>query len=251
MDMNLIEIWSNMNTLVRTVVALLTLEALGCITVVIDRSIMLWMSRRRSKHFAREAGRLLSAGEYVEALEVAKKHQGSHLASFIETGVSVFLDKRDMGLGREKAAVFANRALERKGENLSESLNRGMNVLASTGSTAPFIGLLGTVLGILNAFHLMAEGGSGGIATIGASIGEALVVTGYGLMVAIPAVLLFNFLSARIAKYEAGLANAGSELVDQLEAGGGFDSHALSAGDEPAQALNEVSSRAASEPVAC
>ena len=252
MDMNLIEIWSNMNNLVRSVVLVLTVEALACITVVIDRMIMLWVSRRRSRHFAREAGRVLASGEYSQALGIAKNHEGSHLASFIETGVSVFLDKREAGLGRERAAVFANRALERKGENLSESLNRGMNVLASTGSTAPFIGLLGTVLGILNAFHSMAQGGSGGIATIGASIGEALVVTGYGLMVAIPAVLIFNFLSARIAKYEAGLANAGSELVDQLEAGGGFESRQTSSSGEEEAPMSEPSSaRVASEPVAC
>jgi biopolymer transport protein ExbB/TolQ len=94
-----------------------------------------------------------------------------------------------------------------------------MNVLASTGSTAPFVGLLGTVLGILNAFKLISQDGGGGIGTIGAAIGEALIVTGYGLAVAIPTVLPFNYLSARIAKNEAGLANAGSELIDQLEAG--------------------------------
>ncbi len=245
MDMNLVDIWANMNGLVRAVVCLLTIEALACITVTVDRTIMLWMSRRRSKHFARAAGHLLAKGEYADALEIAEQHEGSHLASFIQTGVSVFLDKRDMGLGRERAAVFANRALERKGENLSESLNRGMNVLASTGSTAPFIGLLGTVLGILNAFHMMAQGGSGGIATIGASIGEALVVTGYGLMVAIPAVLIFNFLSARIAKYEAGLANAGSELVDQLESGTRIASSESSPGEEAAPASEPVRSAVA------
>ncbi|MBC7174090.1 MAG: MotA/TolQ/ExbB proton channel family protein, partial [Polyangiaceae bacterium] len=113
----------------------------------------------------------------------------------------------------------ASRALERKGENHTASLNRGMNILASTGSTAPFVGLLGTVLGILNAFKLIANSGSGGLGTIGAAIGESLVVTGYGLVVAIPSVLLFNWLSGRIAKYESGLANAGSELIDRLEAG--------------------------------
>jgi biopolymer transport protein ExbB/TolQ len=99
-----------------------------------------------------------------------------------------------------------------------------MNVLASTGSTAPFVGLLGTVLGIINAFKLIAAEGSGGIGTIGAAIGEALVVTGYGLVVAIPSVLVFNYLSGRIASYEAGLINAGSELLDQLE---------IAAQDEP------------------
>jgi biopolymer transport protein ExbB/TolQ len=107
--------------------------------------------------------------------------------------------------------------LERKGEAVSRDLNRRMNVLASTGSTAPFVGLLGTVLGIINAFKLIAATGSGGIGTIGAAIGEALVVTGYGLIVAIPAVLFFNWIAGRIANFEGGLLNAGGELVDRLE----------------------------------
>lgn len=100
-------------------------------------------------------------------------------------------------------------------------MNRGMNVLASTGSTAPFVGLLGTVLGIINAFKMISATGSGGIGTIGAAIAEALIVTGYGLVVAIPSVLIFNGLSSRIASYEAGLLNAGSELIDQMETTGG------------------------------
>ena len=90
-------------------------------------------------------------------------------------------------------------------------------MLASTGSTAPFVGLLGTVLGIINAFQMIAASGSGGIGTIGAAIGEALIVTGYGLCVAIPTVLLFNWISGRISRFEMGLTNAGSELADRLE----------------------------------
>src|SRR5690606_27453673 len=207
--------------MVRAVVIVLTLQALGCITVAIDRVILLVTSSRRSRHFAREAGALMASGRYREVVEVAKKHQGSHLASFIETGLSTVTKRVQEGHTVEKAAQLASRALERKGENVSAALHRGMNVLASTGSTAPFVGLLGTVLGILNAFKLIATEGSGGMGTIGAAIGEALIVTGYGLIVAIPSVLLFNWLSGRITKYESGLVNAGSELVDQLEAGGG------------------------------
>lgn len=220
MDLDLVEIWSNMGTLVRAVVVVLTLQALSCIAVVIDRLILLFTSNRKSRQFAREAGSLLAAGRYEKVLEITKKHEGSHLAIFIDVGLRTFTDRVRDGHTPEKAAVLASRALERKGENLSASLNRGMNVLASTGSTAPFVGLLGTVLGILNAFKLIANEGSGGLGTIGAAIGESLIVTGYGLMVAIPTVLLFNWLSGRIAKYESGLANAGSELVDRLEAGG-------------------------------
>ncbi|MCB9656579.1 MAG: MotA/TolQ/ExbB proton channel family protein [Sandaracinaceae bacterium] len=208
-----------MNSLVRGVVIVLTLQALSCIAVVVDRLILLFLSARKSRTFAKAAGRKLAAGDHEAVVAIAKENQGSHLANFIETGLTVFMERTADGLSREKAAELANRALERRGEQLSASLNRGMNILASTGSTAPFVGLLGTVLGILNAFKLISEDGGGGIGTIGAAIGEALIVTGYGLSVAIPTVLLFNYLSGRIAKYEAGLANAGSELIDQLEAG--------------------------------
>jgi len=129
------------------------------------------------------------------------------------------LNERSAEQDNLRSGELARRALGRKGDAISRDLYRGMNVLASTGSTAPFIGLLGTVLGIINAFKVIAATGSGGIGTIGASIGEALVVTGYGLMVAIPAVLVFNALSSKIANYEAGLVNAGGELIDRLETG--------------------------------
>lgn len=219
MDMDVVHLWASMNNMVRGVVIVLTLQALSCIAVVVDRLILLFMSARKSRAFAKAAGRKLAAGEHEAVIAIAKENQGSHLANFIETGLSVFMARMADGLTREKSAEMANRALERRGEQLSASLNRGMNVLASTGSTAPFVGLLGTVLGILNAFKLISSEGGGGIGTIGAAIGEALIVTGYGLTVAIPTVLAFNYLSGRIAKYEAGLANAGSELIDQLEAG--------------------------------
>lgn len=219
MDLDLVHLWSSMNNLVRGVVIVLTIQAVLCIMVVVDRLILLALSGRKSKKFAQAVGPAMSKGEYEEAIDIAKENQGSHLANFVETGLSIFTARRADGHSREKSAELANRALERRGEQLSGSLNRGMNILASTGSTAPFVGLLGTVLGILNAFKLLSEEGGGGIGTIGAAIGEALVVTGYGLMVAIPAVLLFNYLSGRIAKYEAGLSNAGSELIDTLEAG--------------------------------
>jgi biopolymer transport protein ExbB/TolQ len=219
MDIDPIELWSHMSILVRGVVVVLTVQALLCTYVIVDRLIVLTTSQARSRKFAASAGARLEAGDYEGVVAIAKNHQKSHLAGYISTGLSVFLERRRAGHDREKAAELAKRALERKGENLSESLNRGLNILASTGSTAPFIGLLGTVLGILSAFRLIGEEASGGMGTIGPAISEALIVTGYGLLVAIPSVLAFNWVSARIAKYEAGLANAGSELVDQLEAG--------------------------------
>jgi biopolymer transport protein ExbB/TolQ len=219
MEMNLFAMWHGMSALVRTVVIVLTLQAVGCIYVTIDRLFLLLVSYRKGRKFARRVGPLLAVGDTRGALDVAREDSGSHLASFIATGVETFTKQTQQGQPADKAAELAGRALERKAEMLSDDLNRGMNILASTGSTAPFIGLLGTVLGILNAFKLVGQQGSGGIGTIGVAIAEALIVTGYGLMVAIPSVLLFNMLSTRIAKYEAGLGHARTELVDMLEGG--------------------------------
>ena len=207
MEMNLVAMWHGMNTLVRAVVVVLTLQALACIYVAIDRLFLLIVSYYRGRKFARRVGPLLAARRLTKAPSTWRRnHRGSHLAGFILTGVETFDKQRRNGQGAAKAAELAGRALERKAETLSGDLNRGMNILASTGSTAPFVGLLGTVLGILNAFKLVGQQGSGGIGTIGVAIAEALIVTGYGLMVAIPSVLLFNWLSGRLAKYEAGLA---------------------------------------------
>jgi len=219
MHFNLLELWHGMNTLVRVVVVVLTIQAMACLAVTVDRVIMLIGAYRRGRRFARQAGPLLAAGDLQGALELAKADRGSHLAGFIRTGVETYLSRLRKGLDRPKAAELAARALERKSDNLSDSLQKGLNILASTGSTAPFIGLLGTVLGILNAFKLVGQQGSGGLGTIGVAIAEALIVTGYGLMVAIPSVLLFNWLSTRIARYEAGLTHARHELVDHLAGG--------------------------------
>ena len=231
MELNLIELWSGMSNLVRLVVIVLTAQALGCIYVVIDRLILLFMAYRQGRKFARSAGPVLARGDYAGAVKIAREHPESHLATFIVTGVQTFVEQRRRGGDESKAAYLADRALEREGEQLSASLNRGMNILASTGSTAPFIGLLGTVLGILNAFKLVGQQGSGGMGTIGVAIAEALIVTGYGLMVAIPSVLLFNWLNARLTSYEQGLGRARAELVDRLE-GGQAGQHAERESDE-------------------
>jgi biopolymer transport protein ExbB/TolQ len=223
MHFNLIELWNGMNNLVRVVVLVLTIQALLCIAVTVDRVILLIGAYRRGRRFARAAGPVLASGDLQGALELARKDRGSHLAGFIRTGVETYLERRRKGLDQAKAAELTARALERKSESLGDTLNKGLNVLASTGSTAPFIGLLGTVLGILNAFKLVGQEGSGGMSTIGTAIAEALIVTGYGLVVAIPSVLLFNWLSSRISRYEAGLTHARHELVDHLAGGDTFD----------------------------
>ena len=220
MDINLIEIWHHMGTPVRAVVVVLTLQAVACIAVIIDRLIMLALSRARTRKFVEQASAQGSGVSAERLLKLADESKGSHLASFLANGLRAYVDLKAKGHGGERAAELTRRALERKSEPLSRDLNRGMNVLASTGSTAPFVGLLGTVLGIMHAFKLIQTGGSGGIATIGPAIAEALIVTGYGLTVAIPVVLTFNWISGKLASYEGDILNAAGDLLDRLEIGG-------------------------------
>lgn len=217
MNINLLELWTEMGLPVKLVVVVLTMQAIASLTVAVDRLIMLARSGSASRAFAAKAGPLLDAGDFVALHGEAIQTKGSHLATLMGTATKTYLDRVRAGDAAERAAELARRAVERKGESVSDDLNRGLGVLASTGSTAPFVGLLGTVLGIINAFQMIAASGSGGIGTIGASIGEALIVTGYGLCVAIPTVLLFNWITARISRFEMGLTNAGSELADRME----------------------------------
>lgn len=245
MSLDIAHMWHEMPGLVAMVVVVLLTQAVLSVAVVIDRVALLIRSTLRSREFAKRVGPALEEGRFEDALDVASKSHGSHLASYMYVGIRTFLDRRFEGKSLEKSAALTERALERHGEHVSENLNKGMNILASTGSTAPFVGLLGTVLGILFAFKMIAETGSGGIATIGGAIGEALIVTGLGLVVAIPTVLLFNWLSNKIGNFEAGLANAAGELVDRLEAGdAGSAVRPVSdeASDEPERARLEAAS---------
>ena len=217
MEINLWELWGHMGLPVRVVVIALSLQAMACVAVVLDRLVVLKQSADRARDFAALAGPAMEAGNYPQVLASISEVKSNHLTQYLDLGLRLFLNRLNVGDKVERAVECARRGLTRKGDAISRDLNRGMNVLASTGSTAPFVGLLGTVLGIINAFKLIAESGSGGIGTIGGAIGESLVVTGYGLIVAIPSVLVFNWLSGKIANYEAGLLNAGSELLDRLE----------------------------------
>lgn len=219
MEINLLQLWSDMGLPIRVVVICLTIQAVACVTVVFDRLLLLAQAGRRASAAAAGLQAALDANQYDKALSTLAQARSNHLTRYLEDGLRTFLTQRAAGQDVLRSGELARRALGRKGDSISRELNRGMNVLASTGSTAPFIGLLGTVLGIIHAFKVIAATGSGGIGTIGASIGEALVVTGYGLIVAIPSVLLFNWLSAKIANYEAGMVNAGGELIDRLESG--------------------------------
>jgi biopolymer transport protein ExbB/TolQ len=118
------------------------------------------------------------------------------------------------GLSREDLVDTVRRAIQRASALTANDLKKGVAALATIGATAPFVGLLGTVVGIITAFQGIAATGSGGLGAVSAGISEALVETALGLVVAIPAVWFYNYLTGRIEYFNVEMDNSSSELVD-------------------------------------
>ncbi len=198
-----------------------TLVGMGIWSLVagVERFIALRKSNRASKQFARSASELVLEGDFAAVLSLTERHGVSPLAQLYRFGLQSYLDNiDDKILG---PVELATRQLSRKLEDLSAQLKRGTGILATTGSTAPFVGLFGTVIGIITVFTQMAESGGGGFDTVSAGIAEALIVTGLGLVIAIGAVWIFNFLTQKFEVIELQLQHASSELIDHLETKGG------------------------------
>src|SRR5208282_837540 len=106
------------------------------------------------------------------------------------------------------------RALERGAQREIQLMKRGQGVLGTVSSTAPFVGLLGTVMGIVNSFQAMAASGSGGLGTVSAGIAEALITTAFGLLVAIPSVMMFNYLSGWVDARSVDMSESSNEFLD-------------------------------------
>jgi len=217
MGFSLEEIWGSMGLMAKVVVGILAVMAVVSVTVVVDRLILLFLSRRRSLRFAAGLAGRIDADDHDGVRRLAEADKKSPLARIVREGITCFL--RPAGTRKSVSAPeLARRAMSRRAEQVSSDLRRGMSVLASVGSVAPFVGLFGTVVGIINAFEGIAATGSGGLAAVSAGIAEALIVTAMGLAVAIPAVLLFNALSTRIDRFELALSTAGGEFADWLDA---------------------------------
>jgi biopolymer transport protein ExbB len=217
MSFDLVHIWSTMGPLGKAIAAVLLLMAVACAGVVVERVIALRRSAKRSRHFARKVAPLLEGWDLEGVIELAMQHRGSVLARLFHATTRRYLVSTTAGEGGLEPLEAARNEVDRYQEVLAADLRRGMPVLASVGSVAPFVGLLGTVVGIIAAFQGIAATGGGGLGAVSAGIAEALVETALGLMVAIPAVLAFNYLNTRVSRVELALRRAAGELLDELE----------------------------------
>ena len=207
------EIWRTMGTVGHVVLVFLLLMSIYSIWVMIDRYTTLRRARNQSLRFVAAAKKLLPQGDIDGLFEEIRKYPRSHLARVYAAAIVDYWDYRDHP-ATEKFEETMGRAVEREGITVVQELKRGLAGLASIGATAPFVGLFGTVIGIMNAFFAMATAGQGGIGTVAGGIAEALVNTAVGLFVALPAVWGFNYFLNRVERLSVEMTTTGSELVD-------------------------------------
>ncbi len=217
MSFNPVDLWITMTPLAKGVAVLLILMSIYSLTVAIERWIFFNKAKKQSLAFAKLVTLHLKQDKLQEAIESSKKYKQSHLARVVSAGLYEFSHDISSGtanvVGHDPIEA-AERAIEREALMTTADMRRGLSGLATIGTTSPFIGLFGTVIGIINAFRGMALTGSGGIAAVSTGIAEALVTTALGLFVAIPAVWLFNIFTNKIERFQVEMSNSASELID-------------------------------------
>jgi biopolymer transport protein ExbB len=217
MSFNLVKIYHEMGMFAKVIAAFLAGMAVASLGVFIERLIFFARQGANSRGFGDMAGPLIERRDF----ETLKRRAddiggGSVLAEMVSAGLKVYLGALRKG-GAVSPVELVRRDLARKAEAQAQKVRRGMSVLATVGSLAPFVGLLGTVVGIITAFQGIAKEGSGGLGAVSAGIAEALVETAFGLLVAIPAVLAFNYLNGKADATLAALDESRGEFVDALE----------------------------------
>lgn len=207
-------VWGNMGTLAKIVVFVLFIMSAWSIGVMIDRLIAYSAARKQSRQFAPAVAGALREGKLDEAIKIADRYNKSHLAKVVVAGLQEFKAHQLSNEIPGEEIEASRRALERAQAIVHAELKRGVSSLATIGSTGPFVGLFGTVVGIMNAFQSISTSKSTGIGAVAGGISEALITTAVGLFVAIPAVWMFNYFTNRIEAFDVEMDNSSSELID-------------------------------------
>jgi len=216
---DLIEMWHQMGFVAKGVAFILFFMSMWSVGVAVERIYTYRQARTQSKLFAPQVAKHLKEGRLKDAIALSssKNYRYSHLAKVVLAGLQEYQFQQEgggTGLSREDVLDTVRRSIQRAAALTASDLKKGVAALATIGSTAPFVGLLGTVVGVINAFQGIATSGSGGIGAVSAGIAEALVETALGLVVAIPAVWFYNYLTGRIEYFNVEMDNSSSELVD-------------------------------------
>ena len=214
MEMGPVHLWAQMTIIAKGVVVTLLLLSIFSLYVTIERLLVFRKARKESLNFVKQSSMMFAQDRAQEALDLARKQKWSHVARVTEAGLIQFDFEKTQSTSGVDSIEAAKRAIERVTLITYSELKKGVGSLATIATTAPFIGLFGTVIGIMNAFGGMAKTGSGGIAAVSGGIAEALVTTALGLFVAIPAAWMFNYFTNTLERFQVEMSNSSSSLVD-------------------------------------
>lgn len=210
---------AEMSAVGQAVIFALVLLSIWSLTVSAERLITFRRARRQSLEFARllaEKPEREREDWLREAVEAAGRFPHSHLARVVSAGLITWQQKNARGSLPAEAVIEASaRAVERSSMVTLARFKRGIGTLATIATISPFVGLFGTVVGIIHAFRAIGEsGGAGGFATVSSGIAEALVTTALGILVAIPAAWMFNYLTERIERLRVEMESSSAELME-------------------------------------
>jgi len=214
--MSLTELLGHVGIFGGAVMVCLALLSVFSVGMIIDKHRRFVSASRQSEKFKPEFKKFLQGGDVQDLIEAARPHQSSYVAQVVLAGITEYDGVRESGRDPGASLELVTSALR---DSMSETLiqlRQGLGFLATIGSTAPFIGLFGTVVGIINAFRSIAATGSGGMSVVSGGIAEALVSTALGIFVAIPAVVAFNHFTGKIEIFHVQMNRVSSQLVNRL-----------------------------------
>ena len=218
---DLVHMWKVMGPFAKFIAIVLGLMSVYSLGVMAERLVTFARAKKASRQYAEALRGLLPSAKFGDAVELSRKLKRGHLPKVLglaleeySRGVEALRSPGPRDVGAFDIIAAVNRAVERSSLRTVNDLRRGLGALATVGSTAPFVGLLGTVAGIITAFKAMAATGSGGLGSVSAGIAEALVTTAFGLLVAIPAVMMFNYLTNQVEDMQVDITDSATELVD-------------------------------------
>jgi biopolymer transport protein ExbB/TolQ len=214
--MSFSELLGNVGSFGAAVMICLALLSIFSVGMILDKHRRFRMASRQSQAFKPVFNQGLRAGQLKEVIEAAQKHPESHVAQVVSAGLLEYEASRQTVQDATARFELVNSELEHSKVETLIKMKRGLGVLATIGSTAPFIGLFGTVVGIISAFRGIAATGSGGMAAVSGGIAEALVATALGILVAIPAVVAYNLFSGRLEQFQVEINKASSDLENYL-----------------------------------
>jgi len=216
MNMSLIELYHSMGWFAKGIVFVLAIMSVTSLSIMVQKWWRLKKAQGETRKFAPEFSQFLEEDNLNEAIKLAEGYKKSHVARVLGGALGEVRPLLQDGSVTVADINSAERAIERNMMIITSELKRGLAVLATVGATSVFVGLLGTTMGIVNAFQGMAASGAGGIGAISAGVAEALITTAFGLIVAIPAVWAYNYFTTKIDNLNVEMTYTSKEMIDYL-----------------------------------